>query len=709
MRPPSGRGTRPERDGRASEESSWPKARAARERAKGRLGTRVGGGATPEQGRLDLDCATQLEEIPLEYIRGLPRETYSLEERDAKYEKAFQDAGLGQVHDDPEVVAGRIRESNIRTALVAALDRWSALPPLPPRRSWVLRVAVLADSDPTGWRTLARAPNLRLDQASLVELIQTAPVADQSASLLLALARQLNVNNKELVPFLKRSQQAHPDDLLLNVALGDMLMQPGRNPGEAVRYFQAVAAIRPDLDLGYYKLGVALSAANRDEEAIEQFRKAVRVDPSSAFSHLNLAILLMQQGRHDECIEQLQAAVRTNPEAVGLRLILGQRLNAGGRPAEALPHFRQAVALDPKNTSAQLELRDTLVRLGQADEALAAWEKVIEANPLRHADCFGYAEFCLYLGREPEYRCPPDLLSRFGAPPIRNVMERTARACLPCPRPGTNCSRPWHSPTRRGRRTVEVSGKHLDSIFAQGLAEYRQRQFDRAITLMRGRRPGSWSGPRLVLALALHQKGRRQKPGKPRGGRPGSRLEGRMGGRSERLDLPRARRGRGADPSGPGGVPGGQQQPQDADERLALLGVCQFNGRSLALAGLYRDAFAADPRLAEDLSGGHRFSAARAAALAGSGRGEGAAGLGEAERKRWRVRAREWLRADLAAWRKVPDGDRRKEALTRWWVESDLAGLRDQAEAERLEADEREDCLALWGEVGELARAGSGG
>ena len=179
----------------------------------------------------------------------------------------------------------------------------------------MLRVAVLADPDPTGWRTNARAPNLRTDQARLVELIQTAPVADQSASLLLALARQLNVNNKELAPFLKRSQQAHPDDLLLNVALGDLLMGPGRNPGEAARYFQAVVAIRPNLDLGYYKLGTALSAANRAEEAIEQFRKAVKVDPSSVSSHLSLAVLLMRQGWHDKAVRQLQAGIRANPEA----------------------------------------------------------------------------------------------------------------------------------------------------------------------------------------------------------------------------------------------------------------------------------------------------------------------------------------------------------------------------------------------------------
>ena len=695
--------------------SSWPEARAALERAKGRLGDQGSEELRRllKQGERDLDCAILLEEIPLEYVHGLPRETYRVEERDVKYEKAFQKAGLGQVHDDPEVVAERIRESDIRTALVAALDLWSALPPLPPRRTWVLRVAVLADPDPTGWRTNARAPNLRTNPARLVELIRTAPVADQSASLLLALARQLNANNEELVPFLKRSQQAHPDDLLLNVALGDLLMQPGRNPGEAVRYFQAVAAIRPDLDLGYYKLGTALSAAYRDGEAIEQFRKAVKVDPTSVLSHLGLAILLMRQGLHDEGVRQLQAGIRANPMVVSLHLFLGNQLNAEGRPTEALPYFRQAVALDPKNSSVQRGLRETLVSLGQADEALADWEKVIDANPLRHADCCGYAEFCLYLGREPEYRrARQTLLNRFGAATDPNVMERTARACLLLPAAGDELLQAVALADRAAAAELSKSpGTHLDSIFAQGLAEYRQGQFDRAITLMRGEAakvPGP--GPHLVLALALHRNGQVAEARKALAAAvlahdwrahwavdQNGWIFHVLRGEAEALILPDL-----------AAFLAGKHQPQDADERLALLGICQFTGRSLVLAGLYRDAFAADPRLAEDLIGGHRYSAARAAALAGCGRGEGAAGLGEAERKRWRVQAREWLRADLAAWRQAPIRDRWRASLAQWRVEPDLAGLRDRTVVERLEEDEREDCLALWGEVGELERAWGG-
>jgi serine/threonine-protein kinase len=156
----------------------------------------------------------------------------------------------------------------------------------------------------------------------------------------------------------------------------------------------------------------------------------------------------------------------------------------------------------------------------------------------------------------------------------------------------------------------------------------------------------------------------------------------------------------------------GKYQPRDNDERLALLGVCQFTHRSLALAGLYADAFAADPSLAEDHQSGRRFRAARAAALVGSARGEDVAGVEEPERARWRQQARQWLRADLAAWNQVLDRDPSagRDLLSRvreWRGDSELAGLFEPAELDKLPPDERKDCVALSKEIdGLLTRAG---
>jgi hypothetical protein len=154
----------------------------------------------------------------------------------------------------------------------------------------------------------------------------------------------------------------------------------------------------------------------------------------------------------------------------------------------------------------------------------------------------------------------------------------------------------------------------------------------------------------------------------------------------------------------------GKDQPKTNDERLALLGVCQFQDRRAATAGLYAAAFAADQSLAEDLRAGHRFNAARAAAVAGRGGGADGAALSEPERARWRRQAHVWLRLDLAAWMKRLDvaqpadrADAQKE-LARWREDPDLAGLRDEDALGRLPPAELQEWRVLWQEVAALLR-----
>ena len=92
----------------------------------------------------------------------------------------------------------------------------------------------------------------------------------------------------------------------------------------------------------------------------------------------------------------------------------------------------------------------------------------------------------------------------------------------------------------------------------------------------------------------------------------------------------------------------GQFQPTTNDERLGLVNWCENKKLHYAATSLYAAAFAADPKLGDDLKAGHRYAAARSASLAAAGQGEDAAKLDNAERTRLRKQALEWLRADLA-------------------------------------------------------------
>jgi tetratricopeptide (TPR) repeat protein len=289
--------------------------------------------------------------------------------------------------------------------------------------------------------------------------------------------------------------------------------------------------------------------------------------------------------------------------------------------------------------------------------------------------------------------------------------------------------------------------------FVKGLAEYRQGRYEQAIPLLQEtavklpNRPG----PRLVLAMAQFQSGSpaqarktlaaavraynwNESPPPSQSDLPAIWVSHVLRREAETMILPN--------------LPAfldGKYQPQDNDERLALLGICQFQRRYGTEARLYADAFAADPNLAESLTAeclrrirgreapadrievfdsACRYQAARCAAMAGlypaserpaTGEPGGVPAhptaigmLSDEERTRWRRQALEWLQADLEAWAKMLDNDSQtthnlaKRMLEHWQVDPDLAGLRDSEALNKLPPDERQKCRTLWNDVDAL-------
>ena len=156
----------------------------------------------------------------------------------------------------------------------------------------------------------------------------------------------------------------------------------------------------------------------------------------------------------------------------------------------------------------------------------------------------------------------------------------------------------------------------------------------------------------------------------------------------------------------------GEYRPQDKDERLALLAgklaSCEFDGLRCAAARLYSDAFAAEPKLAEDVLAATRYHAARAAASAGCGQGKDADQLDDKERAVLRRQALDWLRQDLT-WcgQRLDDGNaqinaRIRQGLRVWCGDPDLAGVRAKDALARLPDEERERWKRLWSDVDAL-------
>jgi Flp pilus assembly protein TadD len=157
----------------------------------------------------------------------------------------------------------------------------------------------------------------------------------------------------------------------------------------------------------------------------------------------------------------------------------------------------------------------------------------------------------------------------------------------------------------------------------------------------------------------------------------------------------------------------GQRRPAGNEDRLALAQLCQLQRLYAASVRFSADAFAADARLAGDLTAAHRYNSACSAALAGCGKGGDAATLEDREKARLRGLALTWLGADLVLWRRLLDSGKdadRLEVLAQmrhWQQDSDLAGVRGEQALAALPQAERKAWAKLWRDVAALLdRAG---
>jgi serine/threonine-protein kinase len=694
-------------------QARWTDARAALQRADARLN---GGGASDlrqqfDQARRDLDLVIELDRIRLSRVTSGSLVFYRTK-ADRDYAEAFGDSGLARVQDPPDLAAARVQASAVRVALMAALDDWAVCATDKDRRDWLLAVARQADPDPQGWRDRIRDPASWEDPAALAELAKAVPVSAQSVPLLLALGERLGAAGGDPTAFLKRVQKAHPADFWANLILGDALLATA--PVEAGGYYRAALASRPEAAVAYTALGDALKMQKLRDEAIEYYRRAVQMDPTYARGHTNLGNILNDAGRMEEAIACYRRALEADPNYAWAHLGLANTLRDAQRMDEALEHFRRHHALDPTNPYVEDLLRADRVRQGRGEEVRLEWKKALEADPPGHDAWWGYAELCLFLGHEEEYRqARQDLLRRFGASRDPYVAERTARASLLLPAEGEELQ----AAAALAQRAVAAKATAAQLLypyflFAQGLAEYRQGRFDSAIAIMRKAPTVMGPSPRLVIAMAQYRKGQKEEARKTLVAEiirfDWSLAEARsrdhwiwhvLRREAEALIFP-----------GTAAFLEGRHQPQDNVERLALLGVCRFKNLNGALARLYADALAADPNLADDPYVSHRYNAACAAALAGCGLGEDAGKLSEAEQARWRKQARQWLADELATVDKRMPGAsaanraRLQRTLMRWQANADLAGLREPSALEKLPPAERQECRTLWSDVDVLLK-----
>src|SRR5262245_29708633 len=131
--------------------------------------------------------------------------------------------------------------------------------------------------------------------------------------------------------------ELHDDVALLYMGLGFA--------ANAVRHFQASAALRPESPASHFNLGTAYAQAGRFEDSIKSFREALRLRPDYALARGNLGRILLVKGNNAEALKEFQEAVRLDPNNPQNLLGLSEAFAAANDYDRALEIIERAMKL----------------------------------------------------------------------------------------------------------------------------------------------------------------------------------------------------------------------------------------------------------------------------------------------------------------------------------------------------------------------------
>jgi tetratricopeptide (TPR) repeat protein len=442
------------------------------------------------------------------------------------------------------------------------------------------------------------------------------------------------------------------------------------------RYREAEAAYRDALRLqpgdpeAHNNLGVVLcDGLHEYEEAETAFRDALRLRPDYPMAHTNLGVALGNQGRYREAEAAYREALRLQPDLPLAHSDLGKALSDQSRYKEAVVACREALRLQPDLPEAHNNLGAALIHQGHYREAEAACREAIRLKPdfpLAHSNLGQVLDGqSRYPEAEAAYReairLKPDF---FGA-----------RYCL-----GVVLS-------KQGRYK-EAEAAYREAIHFR--PDFPEAHYNLAGTLIHQ--------GRFTEALAELR----------RGDELGSKLPGWRNPSANRVR--EAERLVGLDRRLVA-LLRGEAEPASAAERIEFAYLCgRYKRLYVPAFRLYGEAFAADPRLANDWQSWNRYNAACIAALAVVGQGGDAVRLPDKAIVMLRRQALRWLRADLALHAQLAERDDAaakqavRQRLAHWQQDPDLATVRDPAALAQLTDDERQAWRQLWDEVAALLR-----
>lgn len=171
-------------------------------------------------------------------------------------------------------------------------------------------------------------------------------------------------------------------------------------PTAAIRHIAVALKAQPTNPQYLGNMGVALTAAGRNDEAVEALQRVVAINPASAEAYSNLGMANRALGRFHEAADAYRRATDIRPTDPAFHFRLASMLHHTGDHFAAETSYRKAIELRPGYAEAYDRLAFALIDRGRIEEALDLLDRGLAVLP---------EEAALHLQRSRALRARGDL------------------------------------------------------------------------------------------------------------------------------------------------------------------------------------------------------------------------------------------------------------------------------------------------------------
>ena len=306
---------------------------------------------------------------------------------------------------------------------------------------------------------------------------------------LLVICQRMVNAHQDVLPFMLSVEKAHPGDIYANLGVAKQ-MADRKNWSEAIRYYQAAVAIKPNCTMARNGLGFCMISEKRYPDAIRECRECIRLDAQAADPHEFLGVALCRTGAEADGLEEMRTAIRLSPKSAGKFATLGEALGMRRTVTRKhVKHFSKRSPWIPDRSACNTSFAPpcfvrSVTRKG--------WRRGRPNSNWRQTPRHGTAmPSC---ASSSAMRTVPtaclSLLDRFGNSPDAGLSDRIGRACLL----STACD---EDQLRLATACVDRSLVSEKAIphgyppyfeFSKALADYRNGQFAEAAAVLRRKR-----------------------------------------------------------------------------------------------------------------------------------------------------------------------------------------------------------------------------